>query len=489
MLAASLLLSLLACAPGEEPAPQDLEGTFQAAAAESDVPRDLLVAVSYALTRLDDRRGESNRHRAVGVMNLRLDDGTPSALEAAENLGLPVESVWLDRAANVRAGAWVLSDLALEWQELSGEPVDTLESWFPVVAAYAGLGDASAAESFADQVYDILQLGLVVETPDGQWLTIEPHELPWRDAAWEAFAGSALSAQWVSASSSNYTNSSRGPGDIDMVVIHTMQGSYSGCISWFQNGAASASTHYVMRSSDGQITQMVDEEDIAWHAGHWDTNERSVGIEHEGYVEAPDTWYTDAMYRSSAALVRDICDRNGFPCDRDHVIGHYEVPGCPNEGGGGASCHTDPGSGWDWDYFMGLVDGSGSGGALPSLLSDGPKTGRLEIEAHVSGPGQTGTCDAPITGSASGGVISLTASCVPDSTTQAEEVGELKVQLSGTVVNGTDVEGRVALEGYGDAWAGTIESDGGLKASWTGSHDLGGSTGVVSYTAWLKVEP
>lgn len=490
MLAATLLVSLLACAPGEEPAPEDLEGSFLMAAAEQDVPRDLLVAVSYALTRLDDRGGQSNRHRSVGVMDLRLDDTTPSALFASENLGLPVETIMLDRVANVRAGAWILADLAAEREAHTGEPVDTLMEWYPVVAAYSGLEDEDAAESFAAQVYDLLEWGLVMETPDGQWLQIEAHDFEWRDDARYATSGSALSSQFVAASSANYTNSSRGAADIDMVVIHTVQGSYSGCISWFQNSSAAGSAHYVMRSSDGQITQMVDEEDTAWHAGDWSTNQRSVGIEHEGYVDAPETWYTDAMYRSSAALVKDICIRNGFSCDRDHVIAHYEVPGCPNEGGGGASCHTDPGPGWDWDYFMGLIDGSGTGtGALPSAIADGAKTGRLEIDAHVSGPNKSGSCDAAVTGSANGGVLSLTASCVPDDAQQADDVGEIKVQMTGSVVSGDAVEGSVAVDGYGDYWGGSIEADGGVYAEWTGSHDLGGTVGVVSYTAVLKLEP
>ena len=490
MLALPLAISLLACAPGEEPAPEDLEGTFRVAAVEYDVPRDLLVAVSYALTRLDDRSGRPNEHHAVGVMNLRLDPSTPSALRASEVMGLGIETVMMDRVANVRSGAWVLNDLADQREERTGELVDSLQDWYPVIEAYAGVDDDEAANSFAAQVYDIIEYGLVVETPDGQWLQIEPNDLPWRDDARYATSGSALAAQWVAASSSNYTNSSRSAADIDMVVVHTVQGSYSGCISWFQNSAASASAHYVVRSSDGEITQMVDEQDTAWHAGDWGTNQRSVGIEHEGYVDAPETWYTDAMYRSSAALVKDICTRNGFSCDRSHVIAHSEVPGCANEGGGGASCHTDPGSGWDWDYFMGLVDGTGTGtGPLPSAIADGPKTGRLEIDAYVSGPGQSGTCNAPISGSSNGGVLSLTAACVPDSEQQADDVGEITVQMSGSVISGDQVEGSVAVDGYGDYWAGEIQEDGGVHAEWAGSHDLGGTVGVVSYTAVLKLEP
>ena len=137
--------------------------------------------------------------------------------------------------------------------------------------------------------------------------------------------------QWVSASSSNYSNYSRDASDIDYVIVHTVQGSYDGCISWFQNASASVSAHYVVRSSDGAVTQMVAEEDVAWHAGNWDYNLGSVGIEHEGYVEQPSVYYTEAMYQSSADLTRDIADRNSIPLDRDHIIAHSEVPGATHD--------------------------------------------------------------------------------------------------------------------------------------------------------------
>ncbi len=42
--------------------------------------------------------------------------------------------------------------------------------------------------------------------------------------------------------------------------------------------------------------------------------------------------------------------------DRSHVIAHSEIPG---------ATHTDPGSGWDWDRYMDLIDGGG-GTTTPS---------------------------------------------------------------------------------------------------------------------------
>jgi len=244
-------------------------------------------------------------------------------------------------ARNILGAAALLHSEAVELQKLTGEKVDTLQEWYPLVAAWSGSEDPLVADGFAAQVYDWIQWGLAATAPSGELVEIEPTALPWRESRM-AVSGSGLVDQFVPACSSNYSDYSRGSGDITKVVIHTMEGTYAGSISWFQNCSASVSAHYNIRSSDGEITQMVQEEDVAWHAGHWDTNLHSIGIEHEGYVSQPDTWYTDAMYRSSAALVRDICDRRGIPKDRAHIIGHNEVPGCSGGSGGGSGCHTDP---------------------------------------------------------------------------------------------------------------------------------------------------
>ncbi len=85
-------------------------------------------------------------------------------------------------------------------------------------------------------------------------------------------------AQWIAASPANYTVADR-PHDypIDMIVIHDIEGTVASAIADFQNPAWQASAHYVV-SNSGQVTQMVAEKDIAWHAGNWDYNTRAIGI-------------------------------------------------------------------------------------------------------------------------------------------------------------------------------------------------------------------
>ena len=163
----------------------------------------------------------------------------------------------------------------------------------------------------------------------------------------------------AAADPSNY--SSRSGTAITHVTIHTMQGSYAGAISWFQNPAANVSAHYNMRASDGQITQSVCEIDKAWHVSN--SNPYAVGIEHEGYIDDP-TWYTNVMYQKSAVLTKDIAARNGIPIIRTYdkngdvgvnsisdgcfkIKGHQHFP---------SQTHLDPGPYWDWNRYYDLIN-------------------------------------------------------------------------------------------------------------------------------------
>ncbi|MGZ3885023.1 MAG: N-acetylmuramoyl-L-alanine amidase, partial [Bacteroidia bacterium] len=175
--------------------------------------------------------------------------------------------------------------------------------------------------------------------------------------------------------SCNY--SSRGSTAISAVAIHDVEGTYAGCISWFKNCSASVSAHYVVRSSDGQITQMVYEADKAWHIGS--ENPYTLGIEHEGYNNNP-SWYTNAMYGTSANLVKDMCTSNGI-----NPLRCYFGPGCS---GSTAQCllgsctkikghqmypnqtHDDPGPYWNWDKYYKLINNTYSTTTYTSSASN-----------------------------------------------------------------------------------------------------------------------
>ncbi len=155
-------------------------------------------------------------------------------------------------------------------------------------------------------------------------------------------------ARWLDASEANWRRADR-PADygIDMVIVHVTQGSLDSAVKAFRDPGHQAATHYIV-GQNGHVTQMIRELDVAFHAGNRAYNERSVGIEHEGFVDRPQD-LTDDMYESSARLTARICARYGIPVDRKHIIGHVEVPGTD---------HTDPGPHWDWARYMRLVRGA-----------------------------------------------------------------------------------------------------------------------------------
>jgi hypothetical protein len=115
--------------------------------------------------------------------------------------------------------------------------------------------------------------------------------------------------------------------------------------------------------ADGSVTQMVQNKNIAWHAGNKYVNDHSIGIEHEGYALDYGTWYTEQEYQSSAALVSYLAQRFGIPLDREHVIGHDDVPG--PLGSYYEGMHWDPGPWWNWSHYLTLLGASPDGDGMP----------------------------------------------------------------------------------------------------------------------------
>ncbi|MEV5494406.1 N-acetylmuramoyl-L-alanine amidase [Nonomuraea fuscirosea] len=139
---------------------------------------------------------------------------------------------------------------------------------------------------------------------------------------------------------------------VDYIVIHDTEGSYAGIPSMIRNPKY-VSWHYTIRSRDGHVAQHVKTNDIAWHAGNWDVNTRSIGIEHEGYLAKGGAWYTEAMYRSSARLVKHLAAKYHIPLNRAHILGHDNVPGTTPQTVAGM--HEDPGPYWDWAHYFALM--------------------------------------------------------------------------------------------------------------------------------------
>ena len=367
------------------------QAEFAAAAAEFTVPDSVLLAVSYQETLWESHSGgQPSTTGQYGPMALtkmpgdaadaKGDDPSPTqapdALTTAATLiGASPATLTTDESANIRGGAALL---ASDGRSLNhGALPSAVGDWYAAVAKYSASSTRDDAAQFADDVYDTIRAGATRHTDDGQTLTLTAQpgvrpdtaalsELPLtpRPATGEAQCPRNLHCDFVPAAyAQNSSISDYGNYDladrpnknltINYIVLHDTEGSYTGTISLFQNPAAYSSANYVVRGSDGAVTQMVPNSDVAWHAGNWYMNMHAIGIEQEGYAIQGATWYTERLYQSTARLVRSLANRYHIPLDRQHIIGHDNAPS-PTTARIPAM-HWDPGPFWNWNHFMNLL--------------------------------------------------------------------------------------------------------------------------------------
>ncbi|MEV7793333.1 N-acetylmuramoyl-L-alanine amidase [Streptomyces sp. NPDC087512] len=413
--AAALVLPLLGAAPpaepaGAPPAPDRLQRAFAAAAAEYHVPQSVLLGVSYLQSRWDAHAGAPSvtggygpmhltdartalagaSHHSEGTEDPRGDDARPplrprearppatGALparlttlpRAAELTGLSPGELRTDPAANVAGGAALLAAAQREAGEpLSADPAD----WYGAVARFSGADDSATAAAYANDVYEVIRTGERRTTDAGQRVALDARPDVAPDTAQLARTGlraaasagtecpRSVSCEWIPAPYEEFGDGDYGNHDlgnrpasqrIRYIVVHDTEGAWDGVLNMVQDPTY-VSWNYTLRSTDGHIAQHVKAEDVAWHAGNWYVNANSVGLEHEGFLAEPDAWYTEAMYRSSARLVKHLARKYGIPLDRQHILGHDNVPGPTTSTVPGM--HTDPGPYWDWRHYFRLL--------------------------------------------------------------------------------------------------------------------------------------
>lgn len=367
-------------ASAASPARSRLQTDFRDAAREFDVPESILLSVSYHLTLWESHAGQPSTSGGYGPMELTQVPGSHIAAlhtldRAARLLRLAPSVLKTDPRENIRGGAALL---ALDARELGIRP-RSVADWYGAVVRLAGT-DSGMALHFADTVYDTIRTGEARRLSDGEPVRLTAQAvLPNRSSArWSHLVGAttpradcpaALHCRFVPAAYQvvdpnnpedygNYDVANRKKMGIQYryIIIHDTEGSYNGAITTFQDPSRYASANYVIRSSDGQITQMVPNRDIAWHAGNYYVNMHSIGIEHEGIAVQGATWYGEQLYESSAALVAYLAAKFHIPLDRAHILGHEEVPGPTPQTQ--AAQHWDPGPFWNWSRYMDLLQAS-----------------------------------------------------------------------------------------------------------------------------------
>ena len=146
-------------------------------------------------------------------------------------------------------------------------------------------------------------------------------------------------------------------------VLHTPEepaDDYPSTPVYFAAPNRDASTHY-FAAYTGRIYQCVPEKYMAiangvvgkpypaWANAAVSLNRQSLSVEIEGYAASIGETLKvgSAQWHGLVALIRHRAQWYGFPTDRAHIIGHYEVS---NE-------RSDPGATFPWDALMAELQG------------------------------------------------------------------------------------------------------------------------------------
>jgi N-acetylmuramoyl-L-alanine amidase len=131
-----------------------------------------------------------------------------------------------------------------------------------------------------------------------------------------------------------------------LLMHYTGMARADAAIGWLCAPESRVSCHYLV-DEEGRITQMVREEERAWHAGEacWmgetDVNSTSIGIEiHNPGHDAGYPDFPEAQMNSVVALSLDILSRHNIPPRR--VLAHSDV--APQR-------KADPGEKFDWEML------------------------------------------------------------------------------------------------------------------------------------------
>ncbi len=415
----------------------------QAYARYPSIPAGTLESIAYVMSRWQQLQpgpaagyGEQHQHmpRSYGVMGLYHGEGFADQVsEGARLIGVPAARVQRDPLSNILASAALLD------RELRADGVgakSAIEATRPALERYAGFAGNAGKSAIQDHARSSFAFDVLLAQDKG--VNDRGIVVPTRAVAWErafdarklvqlrapfvrldvsrdrveagalnddgAFAIDPLSEtlRAPSLTAADEKSTDYGPAlwvaspyhstrtSYDSVTIHTMQGYYAGSISWFQNNPNSVSAHYLIRSSDGQITQMVRENRAAHHVGVH--NKTTLGIEHEGFINNA-SWYTAAMYNASAALTRHFCATysaiscasafkgpagsgiNVLPASVK-VKGHQHYS---------SQTHTDPGINWDWARYYNLLNPGNPPGGGSVIDSFESTVGHFDTSPAYSG--------------------------------------------------------------------------------------------------------
>lgn len=357
-----------------QPSVATLNKYFNDAAAEFNVPVSILKA--SAQVQSNWAQVSESMYGSWGVMGIIENKFIQQISKAASLLHTDPLSIKNDAKANIRAAAALLA-----YYQKDKPASVKVEDWFESLKELTGLRDEEMKNELALRIFDVMKNGSKTVSLWNEIILIDPVKVDLPNAY---NPGKQVMAKTQSVAAVDYPNAvsnyttcntnfgSRPAGSpINFYFVHYVAtGTYQGAISWFKDCASGVSAHYVIRNSDGQVSQVVAEANRAFSQGVTLYNDQGIGVEHEVLATNLSMWDSEPMLISAAKLCSDVCNRRGIPKIRriangdKGIYGHNDVKStdCPNL--------TQA----RWDNFLGRV--AIAGAVMPTLYSiSNPGTG------------------------------------------------------------------------------------------------------------------
>lgn len=321
-----------------QPSVATMEKYFTEAANEFLVPVSILKATAQVQSNW--AQVSESIYGSWGVMGLIENRFSQQISKAASLLGVSTDSIKNDAKTNIRAAAALLAHYNMDRSQSA-----MVEDWFESVKDLTGLWDKSLANDLTMRIYDVMESGSKTVSLWGEIISIEPANVILSKSITER---EVITTQRTTAvdyplAVANFTTcnfNSRPAGSVIKYyfVHYVATGTYQGAINWFKDCSSNVSAHYVIRNSDGEVSQVVAEASRAWSQGVTHYNDAGIGVEHEVLATNLSMWDSNPMLTSAANLCKNVCNRQGIPTVRrvnngdPGIYGHSDVRAtdCPN---------------------------------------------------------------------------------------------------------------------------------------------------------------
>lgn len=313
---------------------------FNRAATEFGVPVSLLKA--SAQVQSNWAQVSESIYGSWGIMGLIENKFVQQISKAAALINVSADAIRNDAETNIRAAAALLAF----YQKDKAAAIKP-EDWFDAVKSLTGLRDEAMKHSLALRIFDVMKAGSKTVSLWGEIISIDPVGVSLSKAYSEPDINGAATQRTTAVdyptavpnfTTCNFNNRPAGSVIKYYFMHYVATGTYQGAISWFKDCSSNVSAHYVVRNSDGEVSQVVAENDRAWSQGVTTYNDLGIGVEHEVLATNLSMWDSEPMLIAAANLCANVCNRRAIPKVRrvtngdPGIYGHSDVRAtdCPN---------------------------------------------------------------------------------------------------------------------------------------------------------------